>query len=132
MAQVLGVGGVFLRSPSPRKLALWYSRSLGFSLSFPTGTVFSVAKMPKTSTTVWSVFPASTSYFKPAKSQFMVNFVVDDVEAALEQVVAAGGRAVGKVREYPSGRFGWFLDPDGNKVELWEPRKPKQTKRKRA
>ncbi len=132
MAQVLGVGGVFVKSPNPKKLARWHSRTLGFSLAFPTGAVFSSAEMPKGSQTVWSAFPASAAYFKPGKAQFMVNFVVDDVEAALEQVVAAGGKLVGKVREHAYGRFGWFLDPDGNKVELWQPGSPKKAKRKRG
>ncbi len=131
MAKVLGVGGVFFKSPSPRKLARWYSRCLGMSLAFPTGAVFSAAKMPQGSQTVWSAFPSSTGHFKPSKSQFMINFIVDDVEAALEQVVAGGGKAVGKVLEHAYGRFGWFLDLDGNKVELWQPGNPKQAKRKR-
>jgi predicted enzyme related to lactoylglutathione lyase len=86
--------------------------------------------MPKQSGTVWSVFSAGTRYFRPSASPFMINFLVDDVEAALDQVVAAGGKAVGKVRDYPYGRFGWFLDPDGNKVELWQAGRPKQVKRK--
>jgi predicted enzyme related to lactoylglutathione lyase len=83
--------------------------------------MFKPARMPKPSYTVWSVFPASSRYFGPSASRHMVNFVVDDVEGALAQVVAAGGKAVGPVRDYPYGRFGWFLDPDGNKVELWQP-----------
>ena len=132
MAQVLAVGGVFFRSANPRKLARWYSRTLGLTLAFPTGAVFSMAKMPKGSQVVWSAFPASSSYFKPSKSQFMVNFVVDDVKGALEQVVAAGGKAVGKVRDSPYGRFGWFLDPDGNKVELWQAGAAKQAKQRKG
>jgi predicted enzyme related to lactoylglutathione lyase len=57
----------------------------------------------------------------------MVNFVVDDVAGALAQVVAAGSKVVGRVRDYPYGRFGWFLDPDGNKVELWQPPQARRT-----
>ena len=126
MAQVLGVGGIFFKSSSPRKLARWYSRSLAFALLGPTAAMFRAARLPKSSYTVWSVFSASSRYFKPSASRHMVNFVVDDVEGALTQVVAAGGKAVGRVRDYPYGRFGWFLDPDGNKVELWEPVRPKR------
>jgi predicted enzyme related to lactoylglutathione lyase len=132
VAQVLGLGGVFLKSANPRRLPQWYSRCLGFSLAFPTGAVFSVAKMPKSSQVVWSVSPASAKHFNPSRASFMVNFVVDDVDGALEQVVAAGGKAVGSVRDYPYGRFGWFLDPDGNKVELWQPGSPKKAKGKKA
>ena len=132
MAQVLGIGGVFFKSSNPRKLARWYSRSLGIPLAGPTVAVFKPASMPKQSYTVWSVFPASTRYFRPSESQLMVNFVVDDVEGALALVVAAGGKAIGKVREYPYGRFGWFQDPDGNKVELWQPaRQERKSSRKR-
>jgi predicted enzyme related to lactoylglutathione lyase len=126
VARVLGVGGVFFKSVNPRKLARWYSRSLGLPLAGSTAAVFKPADMPKQSYTVWSAFSASTRYFRPSASRFMVNFVVDDVDAALGQVVAAGGKTVGKVRASPYGRFGWFQDPDGNKVELWEPARSKR------
>ena len=126
MAEVLGVGGVFFKSRSPRRLARWYSRCLGFPLLGPTAAMFKEARGPKAGYTVWSVFSASSGYFRPSRSQHMVNFVVDDVEGGLAQVVAAGGKAVGRVRDYPYGRFGWFLDPDGNKVELWQPRPAKR------
>ena len=121
MAQVLGVGGVFFKSRSPRRLARWYSRCLGFPLLGPTAAMFKPARTAKPSYTVWSVFSSSSGYFRPSRSKHMVNFVVDDVEGALAQVTAAGGKAVGRVRAYPYGHFGWFLDPDGNKVELWQP-----------
>jgi len=121
MAKVLGVGGVFFKSVSPRRLARWYSRCLGFPLVAPGVATFSPASMPKRSYTVWSALPSATRYFGASKQQHMVNFVVDDVERALEQVVAAGGTRVGRIRDHPYGRFGWFLDPDGNKVELWQP-----------
>ena len=133
MARALGIGGVFFQSKNPGKLARWYSRCLGFSLAWPTGTVFKPARMPRHGGTVWSAFPASTRYFKPSKSRLMVNFVVDDVDAALTAVVAAGGKTIGKACDYPNGRFGWFMDPDGNKVELWRPAAPrrKATRKKR-
>ena len=94
MAQVLGVGGIFFKSSSPRKLARWYSRSLGFALLGPTAAMFRAARLPKSSYTVWSVFSASSRYFKPSASRHMVNFVVDDVEGALTQVVAAGASSI--------------------------------------
>jgi predicted enzyme related to lactoylglutathione lyase len=77
--------------------------------------------MPAGGFTVWSVFPRQTDYFSPSRRAFMVNFVVDDLDGALAQVRRGRGRVVGEVQEYPYGRFGWFLDPDGNKVELWQP-----------
>jgi predicted enzyme related to lactoylglutathione lyase len=120
MAKVLGVGGLFFKSANPRKLARWYRDTLGMSFGGSTFAMFKPATMPKKGYTVWAAFPASSQYFKPSKSRHMVNLVVDDVEEALAQVVAAGARAVGKVRSSPYGRFGWFLDPDGTKIELWQ------------
>jgi predicted enzyme related to lactoylglutathione lyase len=121
MAHVLGVGGVFFRSRNPRKLARWYRDSLGIPLDMPSAASFKPTQMPANGLTVWSVFPARTRYFRPSASSFMVNLVVDDVDEALCQVELAGATIVGKPKSYPYGRFGWFLDPDGNKVELWQP-----------
>jgi predicted enzyme related to lactoylglutathione lyase len=140
MAHVLGVGGVFFRSRNPRKLARWYRDCLGLPLEMPSGAVFKWADMPANSFMVWSVFPAASRYFRPSSGSFMVNFVVDDVDEALCQVELAGGTIVGKPKGYPYGRFGWFLDPDGNKVELCQPppaddvrgrsKPPKRTRRR--
>ncbi len=121
MAKVLGVGGVFFKSARPRKLAQWYSRCLGFPLVAPNVAMFSPGSMPKDGYTVWSSLPWSSRYFGASKQQYMVNLVVDDLEAALRQVTQAGGTTVGRVRDHAYGRFGWFLDPEGNKVELWQP-----------
>jgi predicted enzyme related to lactoylglutathione lyase len=137
MAKVLGVGGVFFRSKNPRKLARWYRDSLGISLDMPSGAIFKPDAMPPNAMTVWSIFPARTRYFRPSRAQFMVNFVVDDVDEALCQVEIAGGTLVGRPKGSPYGRFGWFVDPDGNKVELWQPppaadRKAPPRKRKRT
>jgi predicted enzyme related to lactoylglutathione lyase len=136
MARVLGVGGVFFRSRNPRKLARWYRDCLAVPLDMPSAAVFRPATMPPNGATVWSIFPARTRYFRPSRSPFMVNLVVDDVDEALCQVELAGGTIVGRPKAYPYGRFGWFLDPDGNKVELWQPppaekpkRRPKQRKK---
>lgn len=70
---------------------------------------------------VWAPFPADTDYFAPTSSPFMVNLMVDDLDGALEQVEAGGATLVGDVESYDFGRFGWFLDLDGNRVELWQP-----------
>jgi predicted enzyme related to lactoylglutathione lyase len=77
--------------------------------------------MPPNGLTVWSPFPADTDYFSPSEKQFMFNLVVDDLEEALAQVQKGGASLVGKIEKYDYGRFGWFIDPDGNKVELWQP-----------
>jgi predicted enzyme related to lactoylglutathione lyase len=122
MATVLGIGGVFFTSPDPQVLNAWYRQHLGFDLSDQPGVAFFPKTMPARGYTVWSVFPASTRYFDPSTRGFMINLVVDDLDAALAQVRAGGARLEGDVESYDNGRFGWFVDPDGNKVELWEPR----------
>lgn len=130
MAKVLGVGGVFFKSTHPRRLAKWYSRHLGMALEMKTGASFKPEDMPEGSVTVWSVFPSRTRYFGPSTRPFMVNLVVDNLEEALDQVRRGGGRIVGDVQDHSYGRFGWFLDPDRNKVELWQPPVPPGRKRK--
>ena len=121
MAKVLGVGGVFFKSPDPEKLRAWYARWLGFPAG-EHGAMFPPGAMPSGGLTVWNPFPADTKYFAPSPSAFMINFVVDDVAAALEQVRAGGAEVVGAIEDYDYGRFGRFVDPDGNKVELWQPK----------
>ena len=121
MAQVFGVGGVFFRSRNPRRLARWYRDCLAIPLAMPSAAMFKPSAMPANGFIVWSVFPTKTRYFRPSRSQFMINLVVDDVDEALCQVELAGGTIVGKPKSHPYGRFGWFLDPDGNKVEMWQP-----------
>ena len=121
MAKVLGIGGLFLKSPDPEKLQKWYGRWLGIKADPSSGIVFRPQEMPKNGLTVWGVFPAATNYFAPSQKEFMFNLVVDDLDEALRQVQACGAEVVGTVEEFDYGRFGWFMDPDGNKVELWEP-----------
>ena len=121
MAKVLGVGGVFFKSPDPESLYAWYERWLGFKAEPGSGIGFQPHKLPKQTLTVWSAFGATTDYFAPSSKEFMFNLVVDDFEAAMSQVKEGGAEIVGKVEEHDYGKFGWFMDPDGNKVELWEP-----------
>jgi predicted enzyme related to lactoylglutathione lyase len=70
---------------------------------------------------VWCIFPASTTYFDPSKANLMVNYVVDDLHALLDSLKKEGVWVDPKVKEYDYGRFGWIMDPDGNRIELWEP-----------
>jgi len=121
MARALGVGGVFFKSRDPKALGAWYQRWLG--VEFDGQSVgFSPASMPASALTVWAPFDAATKYFDPAQREFMVNLVVDDLDGALAQVKEGGATMAGEIENYDYGRFGWFLDPDGNKVELWEPK----------
>lgn len=124
MARVLSVGGVFFRSESPEELGDWYQKWLGVPVSHPHGASFEPDRMPPGGLTVWAPFPADTGYFGPSEQTFMVNLVVDDLDGALDQVREGGAEVVDKIEEYEFGRFGWFVDPDGNRVELWEPLPP--------
>ena len=123
---IYGVGGVFLKSADPRRLVSWYKKHLGIAFA-GTAATFQAKDMPKDACTVLGVFPTSSGYFSPSKARCMVNFVVDDVEATLKRAARGGAKIVGEVQSAPYGRFGWFLDPDRNKVELWEP--PSATRR---
>ena len=122
--RVLGVGGVFFRSPDPGRLAKWYKETLGLETEAwgtTHGTSFSPEAMPPNSFTVWSTFAADTEYFGDARQSYMINLVVDDLDAALSNVRSAGGDVIPEKEEHDFGRFGWIVDPDGNRVELWEP-----------
>ena len=120
MAKVLGVGGVFFKSGDPAALRAWYAGALGLATE-DHGVMFAPDTMPKGAFTLWSPFPATTDYFAPSDQAFMVNLVVDDLDAILARVKAAGGQVMDRIEEYDYGRFGWFIDPDGHKVELWQP-----------
>jgi predicted enzyme related to lactoylglutathione lyase len=124
MAKILGVGGVFFKSPDPAKLYAWYAQWLGLPVMTEGGVTFVAfepASMPASGYTVWSAFDADTTYFAPSENPYMFNLVVDDIEEAMRQVQTGGAQQVGQIEATDFGKFGWFMDPDGNKVELWEP-----------
>jgi predicted enzyme related to lactoylglutathione lyase len=122
MAKVLGVGGIFFKSPDPKKLGEWYTKWLGMEVT-EWGIAYDPKGMPANSQTVWNAFDAKTDYFDPSQKGFMFNLIVDDVEEAIRQVREGGAEIVGEIQKFDYGSFGWFMDPDGNKVELWEPTK---------
>ena len=122
--RALGVGGVFFRSKNPGRLGQWYSDTLGLQVENwgdTHGTSFAPSDMPATAFTVWSAFSAKTKYFGDSGQGHMINLVVDDLDAALENVREAGAEVLDDREEADFGRFGWFVDPDGNRVELWQP-----------
>ncbi|WP_341501361.1 VOC family protein [Gallaecimonas sp. GXIMD4217] len=122
MAKVMGVGGVFFRCLDRDGLAAWYQKWLGMPVNEQfCGAEFKTANYPKGGYTVWGLFKSDTDYFAPSDQQFMVNLVVDDIKAALAQVAEGGGTVLDGPVDDPCGLFGWFLDPEGNKVELWQP-----------
>jgi predicted enzyme related to lactoylglutathione lyase len=120
MAKVLGLGGFFFKSPDPERLLAWYAKWLSVG-DGKTSIEFQPAAMPPNGFAVFSPFPANTDYFAPSQREFMFNLIVDDLDGALGQVHLGGGQVVGEIEEHEYGRFGWFIDPDGNKVELWQP-----------
>lgn len=121
MARVVGLGGVFFKVADPETLAAWYRQWLDVPIQFPHGAAFRPDRMPPGGYQVWSAFRADTDYFAPATGDFMFNLVVDDLEGCLARV-AEGGAEVMEAREDGDyGRFGWFIDPAGHKVELWQP-----------
>ena len=124
MAKVLGVGGIFFKSPDAVRLQKWYEQWLGLSIQPGEGmsfVMFEPGTMPENSYTVWSTFDSGTTYFDPSSKEFMFNLVVDNVEEALSQVASGGAQVVGNIEKSEYGNFGWFIDPDGNKVEIWQP-----------
>jgi predicted enzyme related to lactoylglutathione lyase len=123
MAKAIGVGGVFFKTEDPQGLAAWYRDWLGLPIDETYGGAsFKPETMPAGGYTVWAPFQASTDYFEPSTRPYMLNLVVDDLNGALAQVREGGAEVIGEIEDYDYGRFGWFMDPDGNKVELWEPR----------
>jgi predicted enzyme related to lactoylglutathione lyase len=114
---VTGIGGIFVRARNPEALARWYAEHLGVRLEDYGGANF-VAEAGDV--TVWSLFTADSDYF-PREQAAMVNFRVGDLDAMLAHLRAGGADVDDRVEEYEYGRFGWFTDPEGNRVELWEP-----------
>ena len=123
MAIVTGIGGVFLRAQNPKTLSAWYQQHLGVQLAEYGGATFAWSdEVPAgTGMTTWSLFPADTPYFGLATQQAMVNYRVDDLDALLEQLKAADIPIDPKREDASYGRFAWITDPEGNRIELWQP-----------
>ena len=121
--RVKGVGGVFFKSPDPNALKAWYSKHLHIH-SGEHGALFKWRHEEDPDGpgyTAWNVFPDDTTYFDPSKRDFMFNYIVDNLEELLKVLKKEGVQLVGEMQEYPYGKFGWIMDPEGNKIELWEP-----------
>ena len=125
MKRVTGIGGIFFKSEDPKKLNAWYGKHLGFDIT-DYGSTFRwidpqhhEANVP--AQTVWSLFKNDTSYFTPSEKPFMFNYRVENLVDLLNVLKEEGITIVGSIEEYPYGKFGWILDPEGNKIELWEP-----------
>jgi predicted enzyme related to lactoylglutathione lyase len=124
MERVRGIGGVFFKANDPKALAAWYARHLGVPVEAYGGASFRWRECEQPGSegmTSWSPLPADTSYFAPSKASFMINFRVENLERMLVQLRDAGVEVDAKIDDSEYGRFGWCIDPEGNRVELWEP-----------
>ncbi|WP_126176848.1 VOC family protein [Tsuneonella rigui] len=124
MAKVLGVGGIFFKSADPQATREWYNQVLGIEFEGWGGTVF----LPETAAahpgagTVFSPFDAANDYFAPSEEQFMINLMVDDLESMLVRCAGHGVEPILHMPNEANGHFAHIMDPDGRKIELWEPK----------
>ena len=119
---ITGVGGIFFKAKDPKALAAWYRDVLGMPLEPWGGAMLRYDAPDHPPVLTWSAFSASTTYFAPSTSDFMINYAVDDMDAFVARLHAKGVDVL-KRDEDENGRFAWVLDPEGNKVELWEPKR---------
>ena len=124
MKRVTGIGGVFFSAGDPVALRAWYRQHLGIDVQPWGGAAFEwadAAGNPVKGTTAWTIADADGDFFAPARSSFMVNYRVDDLTALLQALRDEGCDVLEKTDDSEYGKFGWVMDPEGNKVELWEP-----------
>jgi predicted enzyme related to lactoylglutathione lyase len=122
MKRVTGIGGIFLAAKDPVALRTWYKKHLGIDVQEWGGTAFrwtDESGKPVRGTTVWSI--GGGDYFVPSKSPYMVNYRVADLRALLHVLREEGCDVMDKTDDSEYGKFGWVMDPEGNKVELWQP-----------
>ena len=123
MKRVTGIGGIFFNAKDPVALRAWYKQHLGIDVQEWGGTAFTwadEADNPTKGTTVWSI-GAADGAFAPSKATFMVNYRVEDLAAVLQALREEGCKVLEKTDNSEYGKFGWVMDPEGNKVELWQP-----------
>lgn len=122
MKRVTGIGGIFFKSADPQALSAWYRDHLGLDTADWGGAIFPWGgEGSPTGMTLWSPFKQDTTYMAPSTASFMINFRVADLDALLAALREEGCNVVGDPQASEQGKFGWVLDPDGNKIELWEP-----------
>jgi len=126
MKRVTGIGGIFFKAQDPQKMYAWYEKHLGLKQDTPGAGVmlhWREAENPEEmGMTVWSIFKQDSKYFDPSRSPFMINYRVENLDALLEALRAEGVK-IEKREDADYGRFAWIMDPEGNRIELWEPPK---------
>lgn len=124
MRRVTGIGGIFFHARDPVALRAWYQKHLGIDVQEWGGAAFvwsDAAGSPMKGTTIWFIGAAGSEQFAPSSSSFMVNYRVEDLAALLQALRDEGCEVLEKTDDSEYGKFGWVLDPEGNKVELWQP-----------
>jgi predicted enzyme related to lactoylglutathione lyase len=124
MKRVTGIGGIFFNARDPVALRAWYQKHLGIDVAEWGGAAFTWTDgngKPIGGTTVWSIGAADSGYFAPSSAPFMINYRVDDVHALVQALREEACEVLDKIDESEFGKFAWVIDPEGNKVELWEP-----------
>jgi predicted enzyme related to lactoylglutathione lyase len=122
MARVTGIGGVFFKAQDPDGLQRWYQQHLGI----PGGEYVlfrwrDQERPDNEAMTTWAPFAADSTYFAPSQKPYMINYLVDDLDGMLKQLREAGVTVEDRIDEQEFGRFGWCIDPEGTKIEFWEP-----------
>ena len=124
MNRVTGIGGIFFKAKDPQAMQAWYKQHLGIDVQEWGGAAFDWTDAdgnPAGGTTAWSIMPAEDDAFAPSTAPFMVNYRVADLRALLKTLREEGCNVLDKFDDSEYGKFGWVIDPEGNKVELWEP-----------
>lgn len=126
MKRVTGIGGIFFKSADPKALGDWYRKHLGLDVTDWGGALFRWGgEGSEPGVTVWSPLAQDTSYMQPSSSSFMINYRVENLDELLAVLRSEGCNVLEKPESSDQGKFGWVIDPEGNKVELWEPPKEK-------
>lgn len=122
MQRVTGIGGIFFKAEDPKALGAWYRDHLGLDVTAWGGAIFSWggAGSPP-GMTIWSAFPQDSKHMAPSSAPFMINYRVADLDGLLAALRAEGCNVLEKTDTTDQGKFGWVIDPEGNKVELWQP-----------
>lgn len=119
--RVTGLGGFFFKAKDPDNVKNWYHKYLGLNTDKYGCTFWWKDKEGNDCSTQWSPMNEDTDYYKPSEKQFMMNFRVENLEELLKTLKEEGVQVVGEMETYDYGKFGWIMDPEGNKIELWEP-----------
>jgi hypothetical protein len=124
LEQVTGIGGVFFKAKDPKGMVAWYRKNLGIESKggYADFTWRDKERSEEIGHTAWRIFPTNTTYFGQSSSSLMINYRVANLDRMLEQL-RRSGVMIEKVENYDYGRWAWIMDPEGNRIELWEPRR---------